>query len=322
MLQLHAAGKGKQFLKIIPGKLLCLTTKKAAPLRPSGFCMQLRKYVNNSVIRDFYQKGAERIVVFELEKAKKYYLIIELYSKGNVVLTDSNYNIIGVLERQIWKDRTVKAKEKYVFPAARGNWKEISEKRLKEILAKSEKKNLAVCLATEVGLGGLYAEEVCKLAEIEKETLPKEIKSLASILKAINTIKKMIKEPSGYIYDKEITPFALIGMEEKEKTETYNEAINTLNPFLVISPYERRIKTLTGRVNQQQEAIEKQESKIALNTKKGELIYEKYMPLQKLLDIVKELRKEKEWSDVAKELKKEKKIKEVDLKNKRVVLDL
>jgi len=61
---------------------------------------------------------------------------------------------------------------------------------------------------------------------------------------------------------------------------------------------------------------------IELNTKKGELVYEKYQPLSKLLEIVKELRKEKGWNEVAQELKKEKRIKSVDLKNKKVVLDL
>ncbi|MBU0460576.1 MAG: NFACT family protein [Nanoarchaeota archaeon] len=324
ILQLHAPGEGKQYLKIIPGKFLCLTSKKDAPLRPSGFCMQLRKYLSNAFIKNFYQKDAERIVVFELEKKEKYYLIIELYSKGNIILVDEEYNIIGLLERQIWKERIVQAKEKYVFPAVRVNWKELSEKELESILQKSEKKNLATSLATEAGLGGLYAEEVCKLAEVDKNCLPQEVdaKTPAVIIKSIKKIKKLIEEPAGFIYEEEITPFALLEKKEKKKTKTYNEAINTLNPFIVVSPYERRIGTLIGRVNQQEEAIKKQEERIELNTKKGELIYEKYTPLQKLLDIVKELRKGKEWSEVAEELKKEKKISKVDLKNKKVIISL
>ena len=75
LLQLHARGRGKELLKIISGKWLCLTGMKLVPLRPSGFCMQLRKYINNAVIKDIYQKDAERIVVFELEKEKRYSLI-------------------------------------------------------------------------------------------------------------------------------------------------------------------------------------------------------------------------------------------------------
>ena len=77
LLQLHAPGKGKQLLKIIPGKFICLTKEKKVQLRPTGFCMQLRKYLDNAFIKDIYQQDAERIIVFELEKQNKYYLIIK-----------------------------------------------------------------------------------------------------------------------------------------------------------------------------------------------------------------------------------------------------
>ncbi|HIH47287.1 TPA: hypothetical protein HA297_03225 [Candidatus Woesearchaeota archaeon] len=73
---------------------------------------------------------------------------------------------------------------------------------------------------------------------------------------------------------------------------------------------------------EQQEAIAKQEELIILNTAKGERIYEKYAPLHKMLEIVKQLRKNKDWKDIAVELGKEKKIKKVDLKNKKVVIEL
>ena len=325
IFQLHVAEKGKQYLRIVSGKFLCLTSKKEEmALKPSGFCMQLRKHLNNAIIRSVEQKEAERIVVLELEKEVKSCLIIELFSKGNVILTDENYQIIGVLEQQVWKERTVKVNEKYVFPPAPVNWKTLTEKELGAILKQSEKKNISTCLATEVGLGGVYAEEVCKLAGIDKAIAPKEAeaKMASAIIKSIKIILKLIEEPSGHFYEEEITPFPLAGLEEKRETKSYNEAINTLNPFVVISPYEKKIKTIENRISEQESAIKKQEEMIELNTKKGELVYEKYQPLSKLLEIVKELRKEKGWNEVAQELKKEKRIKSVDLKNKKVVLDL
>jgi len=325
IFQLHVSEKGKQYLRIVPGKFLCLTSKKEEmALKPSGFCMQLRKHLNNAIIRNVEQKEAERIVVLELEKEVKSCLIIELFSKGNVILTDENYQIIGVLEQQVWKERTVKVNEKYVFPPAPVNWKTLTEKELEAILKRSEKKNISTCLATEVGLGGVYAEEVSKLAGIDKAIAPKEAeaKMASAIIKSIKIILKLIEEPSGHFYEEEITPFPLAGLEEKRETKSYNEAINTLNPFVVISPYEKKIKTIEKRIIEQEKAIKEQEEKIELNTKKGELVYEKYQPLSKLLEIVKELRKDKEWSEVAQELKKEKRIKSVDLKNKRVTLDL
>jgi predicted ribosome quality control (RQC) complex YloA/Tae2 family protein len=324
LFQLHASGEGKKLLKIVPGKFISLTKNKDTPTRPSGFCMQLRKYVNNSFIKSIEQKGTERVIVIELEKQENYKLIIELFSKGNLILIDDKDMIISVLEWQRWKDRTIKPKEKYKFPAPGLNWKELNGKGFLEVFKKSEKKNLATSLATEIGLGGIYAEEICKVNNIDKKKLPSEIedKEVKLIVKTIKEFLKKIEKPSGYIYEEQITPFELSEEKIVKKTATYIEAIDTLNPFEIVSPYQQRINALKRMISNQEEAIGKQEDNIELNTQKGELIYEKYTPLQKLLDIVKEMKKDKDWSDIGIALKKEKKIKGVDLKNKKVVIDL
>jgi len=325
LFQLHVKEEGKLLLKIIPGKLLCLTKNKDVPLKPSSFCMQLRKYISNASINKLYQKDAERIVVFELEKKEKFFLIIELFSKGNLILTDEKYNTITVLERQNWKDRSVKPGEKYQFPKPLGeNWKELNENKLQKMLNKSVKNTLVVALAKDAGLGGLYAEEICKLASVDKGKVPKEVedKEIKAIIKEIKQLLKKIESPQGFIYAEEITPFQLSEQKAEIVTKTYNEAVDTLNPLQIVSPYEKKINSLQMRVKIQENAISKQEQKIDENTKKGELIYEKYQPLQKMLDIVKELKKSKDWKDIEKELEKEKNIKQVDLKNKKIIVEL
>lgn len=330
LFQLHAPNEGKCLLKIVPGRYLCLTKNKETPLRPSGFCMQLRKYINNAVIKTLYQKESERIVIFELESGKgTFNLIIELFSKGNLILTDRKYMMIGVLESQIWKDREVKAKQEYIFPTPGFNWKTIDEKKLENILKQSEKKNLATSLAIEIGLGGLYAEEVCKINDInpQQSSLETKNKEIKLIVKTIKDLLKKIETPTGYLYEDQITPFPLVeGEEEKEevksKTKTYSEAVDTLNPFRTVSPYEKRIIALEKTIEGQNKAIGKLKDKIEINKQKGELIYGKYSGLQKLLDIVRELKKTKEWDKIEHELKKEKKIKKIDLKNKKVTIDL
>ncbi len=329
LFQLHAVSKGKCLLKIIPGKYLCLSRKKETPLRPSGFCMQLRKYLSNTILMKIEQKDAERVVIFELQKGgkenyAKYYLILEFFSKGNLILADKDFQIITVLERQIWKDRTIKPGETYTIPKLGVNWKKITEKELTTIFKKSEKNNLAIALAAEVGLGGLYAEEVCKLNQIDKKKLPQDVdeEEIKLILKTIKNFVELIKQPQGFIYAEQITPFELFGEKVNKKTSSYNEAMDTLNPFRIISPYEKKIKTIERMVEQQEGSVRKQKKVIELNTQKGELVYERYAPLQKLLGIVKELRKTKEWSEIESELKKEKKIKKIDLKKKKIILEL
>ncbi len=125
LLQLHLPGKGKHLLRIIPGKFLCLTNKKETTTTPTGFCMQLRKHLDGAFLQSLSQPGSERIVVLKLEKKNTFYLIIELFSKGNIIVTDEQYLIIGVLEQQTWKDRTLKPGEKYIFPAAAVDWKQL-----------------------------------------------------------------------------------------------------------------------------------------------------------------------------------------------------
>src|SRR3989344_663006 len=267
LLQFHVTGTGKELLKIIAGKLLCLTSNKDAPIKPSAFCMQLRKYIEGAFLESLYQKDAERVVVFELEKKDRYYFIVELFSKGNVILTDKNYQIIGVLEEQIWKDRAVKPKEKYIFPLAGHNWKTITPKELKEVFEKSEKRNTATTLATEVGLGGIYAEEVCLLNEIDKDKSPKTVTSeeAQKVVKTIHNLLHLVESPGGYIYEEEITPFPLQGQKVVQETKTYSEAIDGLNPFQIVSPYVQKIKSLEKNISDQQETMRKHEVGVELN---------------------------------------------------------
>ena len=323
LLQLHVPSQGKQLLKIIPGKWLCLTKNKDVPERPSGLCLQLRKYLDQAFIKNFYQWETERIVVFELEKSEKYYLIVEFFSKGNVLLTDKDYNIIAAMEKQFWKERTLKAKEKYLPPSGGVNWRKLTEKELAVILQKSEKKNLATSLATEIGIGGLYAEELCKRSGIDKTKIPAEVSGneVKSLLKSLKELLKLLEEPKGYVYAEDVTPLLLLDQIPLKMVENYNLAIDALNPFVIKSPYQKKIETIQRMVASQEEAIQKQQDLIAENSRKGELIYEKYADLQKLLDIVKEMRKTKEWKEVEAELKKVKKIKKVDLKDKKVILE-
>lgn len=329
LLQLHVSGEGKQLLKIIPGKLMCLTKIKDTADRPSGFCQQLRKYLGGGIITSLSQKDAERVVSIEVEnilyKSKqKFYLIVELFSIGNIILTDKEQVIITALESREWKDRTIKPREKYVLPPLSVNYLILTKDQLKNLLRKSDKRSLVTFLATEIGLGGLYAEEVCKLAGIDKNKIPKEVPEswIVPLHKALQDIISKLKDTKGYVYAEDITPFKLLGVEPARVTDTYNEAIDELNPLAKASPYEQKIKSMERIVAEQEESIKKAEEAITENKRTGELIYENYASIQRMLDIVTEMRKTMEWKEIGEELKSIKKLVRVDLKSKKVVLEL
>ena len=114
-IRLHVPGTGKRILRIVlPGLVYLSEQRQDYPTDPHGFAMFLRKRLGGARVREISQHGSERImkILFET-KEEKYLMIIELFSKGNVILCDEELNILNPLERQIWKDRAVKSKEKY-----------------------------------------------------------------------------------------------------------------------------------------------------------------------------------------------------------------
>ena len=131
-----------------------------------------------------------------------------------------------------------------------------------------------------------------------------------------------IATPKGYVYEEDITPFPLLDKKPLKETETYNEAIDSIKLSEKPSPYQTKIKTLQRTIAEQEEGMKSLKEKNIVATQKGELMYEKYTALQKLREIVEELKKSKNWNEIAKELKKEKKITKVNLEKKLVTIEL
>ncbi len=326
LLQVHVRGKGKQLLRIIAGKWLCLTRHKETPLKPSSFCMQLRKYLSGSIIRSIAQKDSERIVVLELEgkEERTYSLIIEFFSKGNVVLTDEKGIIISVMERQQWKERVLKPGVEYKYPPAAADWKSLDEEAFFSLLQKSRKRNIVTALATDVGLGGLYAEELCRRAGVDKNLLPEKcsVEESKKIYGALRSMLQLLETPQGFVYGEDVAPFVLVERSPQQLFSSYNEAIDSLPVSEKASPYEKRIRQLEHTSAEQAEAIMQLERQIQEDTRKGELIYEQYAEVQALLQKVQELKSKASWEEVKRELEKNSKVRKVDMKDKKVLLEL
>ncbi len=324
LLQIHLPQQGKRLLKIMAGKRLFLTEQKEIPPQPFSFCLQLRKYLDNATLKNLQQQDAERIIIFTLEKKQRYFLVVELFAKGNVILTDEHWSILGVLEQQRWKDRTIRVNEKYVFPTPGINWKTLTEKQLKELLQKSEKKNLAAALATDLGWGGLYAEELCKRAGIDKRTAPKDVpeKSVQKLFDSLQEILQELQHPQGYRYADEMTPFPLQGKTPLQQTATYGELLSTQEERKKASPYEQKIATLQKMIALQERTIAGLQEKIMTETKKGEQLYEQYATVQELLQKVKQIRQEKGWEAVKEGLQREKSVISLYLQTKKIVIDI
>uniref|UniRef100_A0A8C6XG73 Ribosome quality control complex subunit NEMF n=1 Tax=Naja naja TaxID=35670 RepID=A0A8C6XG73_NAJNA len=67
-------------------------------MMPSGFAMKCRKHLKSRRLVSVKQLGIDRIVDFQFGSDEAaYHLIIELYDRGNIVLTDHEYLILNIL---------------------------------------------------------------------------------------------------------------------------------------------------------------------------------------------------------------------------------
>ncbi len=103
------SGKEQYRLQISAGASLPLiyitSGNKPSPLTAPGFCMLLRKHINNGRITKIYQPGLERVINFEIEHLNemgdlcKKILIVELMGKhSNIIFCDENYMIIDSIK--------------------------------------------------------------------------------------------------------------------------------------------------------------------------------------------------------------------------------
>lgn len=67
-------------------------------ITPSGFSMKLRKHIKQKRLETVQQLGIDRIIDFRFGSGEAAcHVIVELYDRGNIVLTDHQYLILNVL---------------------------------------------------------------------------------------------------------------------------------------------------------------------------------------------------------------------------------
>lgn len=314
----YVSGKGKRILKLDLPKFIYFVNKKDnVPQVPKGFCAFLRKYLDNVRVRGVSQKGFDRILEFSFEKKEKYILIIELFSKGNLILCKDDYNILSPLNGIDWANRRIRKGLKYEFPPLRENVFDIKISRFKELIKGSDKENIVKTLAIDLGLGGVYAEEVCYgiLDKTKKEVSDGEIKKLFKVFKGI-----LVKKSSPVVYGgKKAAPFELKSFEDEgKKFDDFSVALNSILFYFKV-PFKNKVEDI---IEKQEENVEKLKEQAKENSKIGELIYNNYKVIDDILKQINLARKKYSWKELKEKLKGHKVIKEINEKEGTIVVDV
>jgi predicted ribosome quality control (RQC) complex YloA/Tae2 family protein len=327
ILQIYQKDLKKQLLRISVPSYIYLTEFKPETDMPPGFCVFLRKKIKKSKIESIEQIPDERIIKIKFSFSEmSFYMYIELFLKGNVILCDENNKILSPMENQNWTDRTIRGGIDYILP----------QKEIKELNSDLEKP-IGKFIATDMNLGGLYSNEILKRTKIDKNLDKLSKLQLDKLNKEINLLKKI--KPKGFVYKLDdnveaISPFDLKYFEDekysKEEFESFNIALNTI---LSHSQKEKikevKSKTQDVKKNKFEKIIESQtknlndaNKKIEENTKKGELIYSNYNLIKEIIETINNARKTHSWKEIEAKLKDHKIIKKIDSKTGKISLEL
>ncbi len=164
IFRFHIPRRGKTELFVQPGHWLFLGQGFKKPAQPPPFAQALRKALSNAVIREVSQRGFDRILLFEWERRTPGTLILEMFGRGNLLLLKEG-EIEVTLSGGKWKAREVRRGIPYAFPPEGVNLLEMDREALTASLT-GQTGALVKTLATTLGLGRLYAEELCARAEL------------------------------------------------------------------------------------------------------------------------------------------------------------
>ncbi|ACM57067.1 ribosome rescue protein RqcH [Halorubrum lacusprofundi] len=311
-----------------------------APGRPPNFAKMLRNRMSGADFAGVEQYEFDRILTFEFEREdENTTLVAELFGQGNVAALDETGEVVGSLQTVRLKSRTVAPGAQYEYPASRLNPLDVSLGGFKRHMRESDS-DVVRTLATQLNLGGLYAEEVCTRAGVEKETPIDDVTDdqLRALHEALERIGERLRsgDVDPRVYEEElsddeaedrdprvvdVTPFPLSEHEGLPSVgfDSFNAAVDEYFYRLDrdgseegeapadASPsrpdFEEEIGKQERIVEQQQGAIEGFEEQAEAERERAELLYAEYDLVDEVLSTVQEAREaEVPWDEIAETL--------------------
>ncbi|AGB38541.1 ribosome rescue protein RqcH [Natronococcus occultus] len=306
-----------------------------APGRPPQFAMMLRNRLSGADFAGVEQFEFDRILEFVFERDDgTTRIIVELFGQGNIAVTDGEYEVIDCLETVRLKSRTVVPGSRYEFPDSRTNPLSVSREAFDREMEDSDT-DVVRTLATQLNMGGLYAEEICTRAGVEKaldiedateddyRRVYEAIERLALDVRNGNFDPRLYRAPAedetedeettGPVVD--ATPFPLEEHEDEGLTaEAADSFLGALDDYFFEleledeeepdpteqrPDFEEEIAKHERIIEQQQGAIEGFEQQAQAQRENAELLYARYELVDDILSTIQEARtQDRPWDEI------------------------
>ncbi|KAM9354693.1 ribosome quality control complex subunit NEMF [Pholidichthys leucotaenia] len=239
-------------------------------MMPSGFAMKCRKHLKTRRLTQVKQLGIDRIVDIQFGSDEAaYHLIIELYDRGNIVLTDYEYTILNLLRFRTAEAEDVKiaVRERYPVESARPPEPLISLERLTEILSQVQNGELVKrVLNPQLPYGATLIEhsliEAGLPGSVKVESQADATEVAPKILEALQIAETYMEKTAnfsgkGYIIQKSEKKPSLAADKSTEALLTYDEfhpflfAQHSTSPYLEFDTFDKAVDEFFSKMESQ-----------------------------------------------------------------------
>ncbi|CAD6195070.1 unnamed protein product [Caenorhabditis auriculariae] len=204
---------------------------------PSSFTMKLRKHVKQKRIREVRQLGNDRVVVITFgEDERTNYLIIELYDRGNVILTDDQHMILNILRPRTDKELgRFAVKESYdVSKIPEDTWEKLNKENVEKALEKAKKgDSLLQILAPITRYGNAISREVFLKVGLDPNLkYDPGSEKMKEVIEKVDEIQGLYDEIWESISAKNCQGFVTYNLQKREDGVVY-EMYKDFNPMQI-----------------------------------------------------------------------------------------
>lgn len=289
--------RGRIELFVQPGRWLFLGEGFPKPAQPPPFAQSLRRALSNARIREVSQRGFDRILLLEWERETPGTLVFEMFGRGNLLLLKEG-EIEVALAGGKWKAREVRRGIPYAFPPEGVNLLELSRVDFAASLGRRTG-TLVKILATTLGLGRLYADELCTRAGLSKNRAVEELEEgeVTVLYEQLQALLGQLESPSpGMVVEDrpiDVIPFPLMVYEEHEVRPyaTMSEALGAYVASLVPTEEEKAdpaVVRVERRIRRQERTLTESLEEAEMADRAAGYLYAHYQEVDRQLLLARE----------------------------------
>lgn len=289
-------------LVVSPYRVHLTRYPKPAPQRASNLAMAIRKRIRRGFVEEVEQHGFDRVLTFEVETGDgEARLVVEMFGEGNVAVVRDGVTEVCMHSRS-FRDRVVSPGEEYSYPPSRVDASEADREELREAL-EGTGTDVVRALATELGLGGLYAEEVVHRAGVDKHLPVEELdaEAIEAVHSALRGLFEELDEggdPQVVYRDGEPHDVVPLDLEqysglERERYGSFNEALDEFFSAAEMeetgdaeAAWREELNSLEERLEHQERAIGDFEEGAEEFREKGDAVYAHYNEVAQVVEAV------------------------------------